>query len=324
MSLSRTQFDQMAAKIVAIFIFGFALFASSFSLAAGTGKTLLFEAADGTTIRKPECVLLLESSEIGKVLRRTHKFTENDFKLINQLVTVDSYQDGVHRDQKRSDSLSGVYRQTNFLKMGADFTIVPKAMQEFILWLNTAEANLDFMNVERFVAEAFIRFIDIHPFNDGNGRTGRLLIQILLLKNGRPGYEPSLVSKEAYLTGYASLLPWDAEFLAQLIQRAQQGESTVNYSRYGGLSIRPTPLTPQQLLSAKRITSTDFLEFCRDYIGAAYPSLEIMKAIYSKTNLTPDEYLQFLGILRAAMIDGHPQTVRELKDLLNYFGNKQI
>ena len=51
-------------------------------------------------------------------------------------------------------------------------------MQQFILWLQTSHA---LHPVER-AAEAHYRLVTIHPFVDGNGRTARLLMNLLLLR----------------------------------------------------------------------------------------------------------------------------------------------
>ena len=54
-----------------------------------------------------------------------------------------------------------------------------------------------------FAAEAHLRFVSIHPFRDGNGRNGRLMMNLLLL---RAGYPIAIVSNQvraAYIDAIA-------------------------------------------------------------------------------------------------------------------------
>jgi len=58
---------------------------------------------------------------------------------------------------------------------------VPELMDEFIKWLNSSINNLPMVAVE-----AHYKLVSIHPFVDGNGRTARLLMNLLLLRDGYP------------------------------------------------------------------------------------------------------------------------------------------
>lgn len=60
---------------------------------------------------------------------------------------------------------------------------VPKLMEDYGLWL-TGEA-LSLHPVVR-AAEAHERLVTIHPFIDGNGRTARLVMNLILLAHGYP------------------------------------------------------------------------------------------------------------------------------------------
>jgi Fic family protein len=60
---------------------------------------------------------------------------------------------------------------------------VPKLMEEYGLWLTGAALELH--PVVR-AAEAHERLVTIHPFIDGNGRTARLVMNMILLANGYP------------------------------------------------------------------------------------------------------------------------------------------
>ncbi|MCU0546925.1 MAG: Fic family protein [Oscillatoriaceae cyanobacterium Prado104] len=74
-------------------------------------------------------------------------------------------------------------------------------MSEFIQWLNSA--NITSLHPLEYAAEAHLRFVSIHPFRDGNGRTGRLLINLLLLPAGYPIAVISNQVRAAYIDAIA-------------------------------------------------------------------------------------------------------------------------
>lgn len=67
---------------------------------------------------------------------------------------------------------------------------VPEYMAEFEAWLNNDAQQLH--PLER-AQEAHYRLTRIHPFVDGNGRTARLLMNMLLV---RDGYTPAIIALE--------------------------------------------------------------------------------------------------------------------------------
>ena len=64
---------------------------------------------------------------------------------------------------------------------------VPALMREWVSWLSSEGLRYD--PVVR-AAIAHHGFVAVHPFEDGNGRTGRLLLNLMLL---REGYAPAFV-----------------------------------------------------------------------------------------------------------------------------------
>lgn len=89
--------------------------------------------------------------------------------------------------QRIEKEYAGRYRTAGVRISGANF-VPPNAlkvddlMNELISWVNT-ETSLDTLLK---VAIFHHRFVWIHPFFDGNGRTVRLLFNLLLMKEGYP------------------------------------------------------------------------------------------------------------------------------------------
>ena len=107
---------------------------------------------------------------------------------------------GIH--QKLTDRLqydSGKFKASENVILGADFETasphqVPTLMYQWAGNLNyrLGTATTDKEKVEA-ITEAHINFEKIHPFSDGNGRTGRMLIVYSLLKAGLP---PLIIDKQ--------------------------------------------------------------------------------------------------------------------------------
>lgn len=95
---------------------------------------------------------------------------------------------------------AGVYRSIDVKAAGTDHEypshfLVREQMAEFHQWL---QASDHLHPVER-AAQAHLEFVAIHPFADGNGRTARLLMNLLLL---RAGYSIAIIAntqREAYI-----------------------------------------------------------------------------------------------------------------------------
>lgn len=81
---------------------------------------------------------------------------------------------------------AGEYRTEDVIITGSQYPVtawgeVPFAMQELCAWISEARSNI---HPVVFAADLHRRFVYIHPFVDGNGRTARLLMNVVLLQSG--------------------------------------------------------------------------------------------------------------------------------------------
>jgi Fic family protein len=83
---------------------------------------------------------------------------------------------------------AGRYRNANVIIGGAKHTPpdalqVPEKMRGLISWLNSQKGKT---NIVELAALLHHKLVHIHPFFDGNGRTARLTMNLLLMQSGYP------------------------------------------------------------------------------------------------------------------------------------------
>jgi len=105
--------------------------------------------------------------------------------------------------QKIEKSFAGVYRTGSVRISGANFVppdalLIEEFMDELISWFNAAGTMPPLVMAAIF----HHRFVWIHPFYDGNGRSVRLLMNLLLM---RQGYPPAIILKQDRLKYYEAL-----------------------------------------------------------------------------------------------------------------------
>lgn len=200
-------------------------------------------AIEGNTLTLQETKVVLEEGVTvgGKSIREHLEATGNaqGFDLIMDLanrpgdldhVTVQRLHEVVTAGQI---SECGRYRTGNVRIAGAkksppDFSKVPKLMEAFLKEAREAGGNP--------VAKAALihhRFVEIHPFIDGNGRVARLLTNLYLM---RQGYPPVVLRKEDRRRYYRCLAQADGGNLGPLagfIARALDASLSLYLSVFG-------------------------------------------------------------------------------------------
>jgi Fic family protein len=156
-------------------------------------------AIEGSTITLQETRLILETGLTvgGRSLREHFEVTNHKeaIQYVENLVQNTEPISAFHVRQIHKlilthidDENAGSYRKTQVRIAGAPF-IPPESWQitslmaEWSDWVASAERS---MHPVVLAAQAHHRLVAIHPFVDGNGRTARLVMNLLLMRNGYP------------------------------------------------------------------------------------------------------------------------------------------
>ena len=160
--------------------------------------TYTSNAIEGNTLTRQETALVVEKGLTvgGKTLRehleatnhvtalewvynavqkKTDTITEKDLLYIHELILK-----GI------DDNNAGHYRSVPVRIAGSTVVLpnpikVPDLMAELIKWIQSTK-----LHPVELAAEAHYKLVTIHPFVDGNGRTARLLMNLILMMNSYP------------------------------------------------------------------------------------------------------------------------------------------
>ena len=124
--------------------------------------------------------------------------TESSILQLHQMMLNYSDKDAGHKGKYKIGSNRVEAKNQDGVIVGVIFEptppfLVKKEMSELIEWYSWAQEN-NFKHPLILIANFIFEFLAIHPFQDGNGRTSRLLTNLLLLNNNY-GFA-SLVSNE--------------------------------------------------------------------------------------------------------------------------------
>ena len=116
---------------------------------------------------------------------------------------------------------AGQYRRLDVKAAGTEYRYPPhyllgELMAEFVEWLNSLEAGQ--LHPVAYAMEAHTRLVSVHPFRDGNGRTGRLLMNLMLLRLGYPIVVIQNRDRAKYINGLvAAQQRQDRDMLLELV-----------------------------------------------------------------------------------------------------------
>jgi Fic family protein len=114
--------------------------------------------------------------------------TENYIKQLHQQLLRYSEKDSRHRGNYKTNSNNVAAFDESGAQIGIVFQTAspfdtPRLTGELVEWLNS-EIDTDRLHPLIVVAIFVVVFLEIHPFQDGNGRLSRVLTTLLLLRTG--------------------------------------------------------------------------------------------------------------------------------------------
>ncbi len=214
--------------------------------------------------------------------------TENHIRQLHQILLKHSMKDERHRGHYKTLSNHVVAKDATGKEIGIVFETTtpfntPREMEALVHWVHKAEFE-ESLHPLLIIAVFVVRFLAIHPFQDGNGRLSRILTTLLLL---RAGY--------AYVP-YASLesvIEENKDLYYKALRRTQStfNQAHPDWEPWLGFFLRC--LKKQKDTLQKRIDE----EHPSPQANEALPqlSLEVLKLLKAHPRLTIAEMVQHTG-----------------------------
>ncbi len=163
---------------------------------------------EGAKLSDKEVEKLIQGIKIGKWKNRDEQEVHGYYELLKNIFdswdglslnesTIKHFHNQMLKYSSKDERHKGEYKKTeNDVvmrdKKGAEIGVVfktmpayltPKKMQELVDWTKMAltEGNIHPLLV---ISNFIVEFLNIHPFQDGNGRLSRILTNLLILKSG--------------------------------------------------------------------------------------------------------------------------------------------
>ncbi|MFZ2657182.1 MAG: Fic family protein [Victivallales bacterium] len=195
--------------------------------------------------------------------------TENHIRQLHQILLKYSGKDSRHRGEYKKLPNNVEAFDSNGKSMGVIFQTAtpfetPFKMRELEEWFEKAEKE-DLQHKLILIAVFIVRFLAVHPFQDGNGRLSRIITTLLLLRAGylyvpysslervieenKDGYYLSLRRAQSTLeTDNAQMAEWVLFFLSSLKSQADTLSAKLETEQ----SLLSIPTLSQAILQACR------------------------------------------------------------------------
>ncbi|MEK7110160.1 MAG: Fic family protein [Patescibacteria group bacterium] len=181
---------------------------------------------EGLTIKGKSLKDHLEAKDHYEALNYLYDFIEKDKRSTISEVFIRSIQSLIVRETEKQEA--GKYRSGNVIITGSNHTPpdsseIPSLMEGLVKWIKNNEKKLHHIELAAIIHH---KLVFIHPFFDGNGRTARLVMNLILMQKG---YPIAMILKNDRKRYYDALDKADkSEYLSFINFVAQSVERSLN------------------------------------------------------------------------------------------------
>ncbi|WP_158905108.1 Fic family protein [Burkholderia sp. L27(2015)] len=234
-------------------------------------------------------------------------FNENHIKQLHQILLQHSLKDERHRGLYKTNTNSVAAFDETGRHIGVVFETAtpfdtPRLMSELMLWVSD-EREKARLHPLLIVAIFVVVFLEIHPFQDGNGRLSRVLTTLLLLQAGyayvpysslesvieanKEGYYLALRQTQGTIrSGEPNWQPWLMFFLRSLAEQVRRLEKKAERE--------------QIVLASLSALSLQIIEFAREH--GRITMAEAIKLTGSSRNTLKQH---FRGLVERQHLESH-------------------
>lgn len=228
-------------------------------------------AIEGNTLSLGETRLVIERGiTVGGKSLREHLEAKNHVEAIQFLDGIVKKREKlkeftmhlIHDIILKDISSGGKYRETSVIIAGAVFNPplpgeIPKLMKEYLDYVNN---NPERLNEIELAALTHYKFVRIHPYEDGNGRVARLLMNLILMQKGFPPAVILNAERKRYL---AYLVEADKENLKPFVNFVAKSVDR-SLSIYIN-ALKKYPKKEEQFIPLK--DATKFCSYSQEYLS---------------------------------------------------------
>lgn len=219
-------------------------------------------------------------------IQRQEELTEAAIREMHKILLHEPYEnEAVTLDGRivKKWVIPGEYKQTqNFVRTGSGTIhqyalpedVIPK-MHELLTW-HRAELQKTELHSVAHAAFFHHRFLAIHPFDDGNGRLARILMNLILMRHGFPPVIIKLAARELYVAALRQADGGESSTLVSFIGQSLLDSETLYLRGARGESIedsddvdKAVALLKQELKNAEKpmeLTLKGQMDFLRERI----------------------------------------------------------